>query len=78
MKVFSSQTMRPNATSRSIATLPYNEWMRQGWAMTLKWRVVEMQTMTILGYRLKVGLVVIIIMVLGFFNESQGKSFLFM
>lgn len=25
------------------------------------------------GYRLKIGLVVIVIMVLGFFNESQGK-----
>ncbi|XP_026316033.1 zwei Ig domain protein zig-8-like [Hyposmocoma kahamanoa] len=35
------------------------------------WRAVEMPSP---GYRLKVGLVVLVIMVLGFFNESQGTA----
>ncbi|CAH2098312.1 unnamed protein product [Euphydryas editha] len=36
--------------------------------------LVEMRAARLLGYRLKIGLVVIIIMVLGFFNESQGST----
>lgn len=56
----------------SGGTKLYNEWMRQGWVMPALYWGVDMHAMGF-SYRLKIGIVVIVIMVLGFFNESQGE-----